>query len=59
LNIYRLALPLSVGIFLIGLPPVYLQALPLMIRPLLRNGLMVGILLAVLMEKIIPWDPIK
>lgn len=49
-NIYRLALPLFVGIFLMGLPPVYLQDLPLMIRPLLSNGLLVGILLAVLME---------
>lgn len=27
-NIYRLALPLFIGIFLMGLPPVYLQTLP-------------------------------
>ncbi|EHW3424332.1 uracil/xanthine transporter [Salmonella enterica] len=58
-NIYRLALPLFVGIFLMGLPPVYLQDLPLMIRPLLSNGLLVGILLAVLMENLIPWERIK
>ncbi|WP_223232450.1 hypothetical protein, partial [Salmonella enterica] len=42
-----------------GLPPVYLQDLPLMIRPLLSNGLLVGILLAVLMENLIPWERIK
>lgn len=58
-NIYRLALPLFVGIFLMGLPPVYLQDLPLTIRPLLSNGLLVGILLAVLMENLIPWERIK
>lgn len=45
--------------FLMGLPPVYLQDLPLMIRPLLSNGLLVGILLAVLMENLIPWERIK
>ncbi|ESC45318.1 purine permease ybbY [Salmonella enterica subsp. enterica] len=30
-----------------------------MIRPLLSNGLLVGILLAVLMENLIPWERIK
>ncbi|STW08800.1 Xanthine-uracil permease [Klebsiella grimontii] len=58
-NIYRLALPLFVGIFLMGLPPVYLQTLPLTIRPLLGNGLLIGVLLAVVMENFIPWDRIK
>lgn len=58
-NIYRLALPLFSGIFLMGLSPVYLQDLPLIIRPLLSNGLLVGILLAVLMDSIIPWDKVK
>lgn len=58
-NIYRLALPLFVGIFVMGLPPVYLQDLPLTLRPLLSNGLLVGILLAVLMENLIPWERIK
>lgn len=57
-NIYRPALPL-LSAFLMGLPPVYLQDLPLMIRPLLSNGLLVGILLAVLMENLIPWERIK
>ena len=58
-NIYRLALPLFIGIFLMGLPPVYLQTLPLIIRPLLGNGLLIGVLLAVVMENLIPWDRIK
>lgn len=58
-NIYRLALPLFVGIFLMALPPVYLQDLPLTLRPLLSNGLLVGILLAVLMDNLIPWERIE
>ncbi|WP_194206084.1 uracil/xanthine transporter [Superficieibacter sp. 1612_C1] len=57
-NIYRLALPLFSGIFLMGLSPVYLQDLPLTLRPLLSNGLLVGILLAVAMENLIPWKRI-
>ena len=46
-NIYRLALPLFVGIFLMALPPVF------------SNGLLVGILLAVLMDNLIPWERIE
>lgn len=58
-NIYRLALPLFVGLFLMSLPPVYLQDVPLTLRPLLSNGLLVGILLSVLLDNIIPWERIR
>ena len=57
-NIYRLALPLFTGLFLMGLSPVYLQDLPISLRPLLSNGLLVGILLAVAMDNLIPWKRI-
>ncbi len=43
-----------------GLPPVYLQDLPLMVRPLLSNGLLVGNLTgSAYMENLIPWERIK
>lgn len=42
-----------------SLPPVYLQDIPLTIRPLLSNGLLVGILLAVVVDNLIPWDRLK
>ena len=42
-----------------SLPPVYLQDVPLTLRPLLSNGLLVGILLSVLLDNIIPWERIK
>lgn len=58
-NIYRLALPLFIGLFLMTLPPVYLQDVPLTLRPLLSNGLLVGILLSVLMDNLIPWQRIR
>ncbi len=44
---------------LMALPPVYLQDLPLTLRPLNSNGLLVGILLAVLMDNLIPWERIE
>ena len=53
------AMAVFVGIFLMALPPVYLQDLPLTLRPLLSNGLLVGILLAVLMDNLIPWERIE
>ncbi|HEB4876037.1 TPA: uracil/xanthine transporter [Kluyvera ascorbata F0526] len=58
-NIYRLALPLFIGLFLMALPPMYLQDVPLTIRPLLSNGLLMGILLSVFLDNIIPWDRFK
>lgn len=55
-NIYRLAIPLFVGIFVMGLPATYLQGAPLWLRPLLSNGLLVGVILAVALENLLPWD---
>jgi xanthine/uracil permease len=55
-NIYRLAIPLFAGIFVMGLPAIYLQGAPLWLRPLLSNGLLVGVILAVALENLLPWD---
>ncbi len=57
-NIYRLArryLSASFNRPAAGLSP----DAPLTIRPLLGNGLLIGVLLAVVMENLIPWDRIK
>lgn len=51
--------PAVCGHFFDGAATGLLQDLPLTIRPLLSNGLLVGILLAVLMENLIPWERIK
>ncbi|QUJ05571.1 hypothetical protein KCP69_22230 [Salmonella enterica subsp. enterica] len=39
-GIFIARIPLFVGVFFDGLPPVYLQDLPLMIRPLLKQRLL-------------------
>jgi len=58
-TIYRIAIPLFVGLFLMNIPPVFLYDIPLTLRPLLSNGLLMGILLAVLLENLLPWDRFK
>src|SRR5699024_119262 len=56
LNVYRAALPLFTGIIIMTMPATYFETLPSFIRPLISSGLLVGIILALLMENLFPWD---
>lgn len=58
-NIYRLALPVFIGIFLMNVPPAYLQDIPLTIRPIVTNGLLMGIILSIILENVFRWDRVK
>lgn len=58
LNVYRTAIPLFVGAIIMMFPTTYFESLPEFIRPFLSNGLLVGIVLAILLENIINWDRI-
>ncbi|WP_018883294.1 uracil/xanthine transporter [Paenibacillus massiliensis] len=51
-NLYRTAAPLFVGIIIMGLPSESFTSLPALLRPLLGNGLLVGILLALLLDRL-------
>lgn len=57
-NIYRLALPIFIGIFLMSAPAAVLNSLPTMFSSLLGNGLLMGIILALILENTIKWDNI-
>lgn len=59
LNIYRAAIPVFVGTVVMILPPETFSSIPSIIRPILSNGLLVGIILSLLLENIIQWDNIK
>lgn len=68
LSVSKLPLPREISIgwlcrylsaFFDGATAGLSQTLPLTIRPLLGNGLLIGVLLAVAMENLIPWDRIK
>lgn len=56
LNVYRAAIPLFVGIIIMTMPASYFTTIPEVIRPLVSNGLLVGIFLALLMENFVRWD---
>ncbi|WP_269432600.1 uracil/xanthine transporter [Bacillus sp. FJAT-18017] len=55
-NAYRSAVPLFVGIIIMTLPASYFLSIPSVIRPLLSSGLLMGIILALLMENLFDWD---
>lgn len=55
-NIYRSAVPLFVGVVVMTLPATYFVTIPSVIRPVLSSGLLVGIILALLLENFINWD---
>ncbi|HIS29801.1 MAG TPA: uracil/xanthine transporter [Candidatus Avamphibacillus intestinigallinarum] len=56
LNVYRVAVPIFVGIVIMILPNSYYASFPDFLRPLISNGLLMGIILSLLMENLIPWD---
>ena len=55
-TIYRIAAPTLLGISLMNTPPEVFVGIPMIIRPLVSNGLLVGILLAVILENTIKWE---
>lgn len=58
-NIFRLALPLLIGIAIMNLPPVAFSSLPVLIQPLISNGLLMGLILAIIMEFTVKWSLIE
>jgi xanthine/uracil permease len=51
-NLYRVATPLFIGIIFMSFPTEYFGSVPATIRPLFSNGLLIGILLALVLENI-------
>ncbi|HLQ96357.1 MAG TPA: uracil/xanthine transporter, partial [Pseudogracilibacillus sp.] len=56
LNVYRSAVPVFVGAIIMMFPDSYFDSIPTFIRPFLSNGLLVGIILALLLENFLDWD---
>lgn len=55
-NIYRSAVPMFVGVVVMTLPASYFVTIPSVIRPVLSSGLLVGIIIALILENLIKWD---
>ncbi len=57
-TIYRIAAPVLLGIALLNTPATAFDTIPAIARPLVENGQVMGILLAIIMELVVPWDRI-
>ncbi|WP_338753367.1 uracil/xanthine transporter [Bacillus sp. FJAT-52991] len=57
-TIFRIAVPILVGISLMTLDPVVFSTLPIFLQPLISNGLMVGVLLSIGLELFVRWDKV-
>lgn len=55
-TIFRLAAPVLLGISIMNLPLEMFEGLPVEIQPFLNNGLVMGMLLSIILEKIVKWD---
>lgn len=55
-SIYRMAFPVLIGVCIMNLSPNLFSDLPMYIRPLISNGLLMGILLAIFLDKAIKWS---
>ena len=56
LNVYRSAIPLFVGTIIMTFPATYFESIPAFIRPFMSNGLLVGIIIALILENMMNWD---
>ncbi len=54
-TIYRIALPVLIGLALQATSSQAFQTVNPLVRPLLSNGMIVGILLSILLENLLPW----
>lgn len=55
-TIFRLAAPMLIGISLMNTPPALFSDLPVLIQPFLSNGLIMGVLISILLEKLVNWS---
>lgn len=55
-TIYRIAAPVLLGIAIMTMPAEMFDSIPILVRPLLSSGLLMGIILAILMENLINWS---
>lgn len=56
LNVYRSAIPVFVGAIIMMFPDSYFDSIPTFVRPFFSNGLLVGVILALLLENLLNWD---
>src|SRR5699024_2546541 len=56
LHVYRSAIPFFVGTIIMTFPATYFESIPAFIRPFMSNGLLIGIIIALILENMMNWD---
>ncbi|WP_409345560.1 uracil/xanthine transporter [Paenibacillus sp. MBLB4367] len=55
-TVYKIAIPAMAGLSLMNIPAAAFADVPALIRPIVSNGLLMGIVLAVTINNVIDWD---
>jgi xanthine/uracil permease len=55
-TIFRIALPTLTGISILSVPADVFSSLPEFTQAVVGNGMLIGIIMAVILEKIVKWD---
>ncbi|MDQ0229836.1 uracil/xanthine transporter [Metabacillus malikii] len=58
-TIYRLAIPVLVGVCIMTIDSEVLTSLPIFLQPIIGNGFIVGVFLSVLLEKVVNWKELE
>lgn len=58
-TIYRLAVPVLVGVCIMTIDKNIFSDVPLYIRPLVSNGFIIGVLLSIVLERVINWGKVN
>jgi len=58
-TIFRLAAPVLLGVSLMNTSPTVFSNLPVHIQPLVSNGMIMGMLLSIFLEKLVNWERLK
>ncbi|WP_409971453.1 purine/pyrimidine permease [Bacillus sp. Bva_UNVM-123] len=58
-TIFRLAVPVLIGISLMNVSPALFKDLPVLIQPFISNGLIMGILISIILEKMVNWSKLE
>ncbi|MCM3568257.1 uracil/xanthine transporter [Neobacillus mesonae] len=58
-TIYRIAAPVLLGIAIMNIPVEMFGSIPMLVRPLLSSGLLMGIILAVVLENTVNWSKLE
>ena len=55
-TIFRLAGPVLIGVSIMNIPPALFGSVPVLLQPLISNGLIMGVFISIFMEKCINWN---